>query len=78
MHKGQDHRMNVLKREIKIEESDSKLKDFREVDDYLKSVSQKFLKEPINLENLNKAYTEIAVNGNKTGETKEKFQQNNE
>jgi hypothetical protein len=37
----------------------SPLKDFREVDEFLKSVTKKFTKEPITLENLEKAYSDV-------------------
>ena len=39
--------------------NNSPLKDFREVDEFLKSVTKKFTKEPITLESLEKAYTDV-------------------
>jgi hypothetical protein len=47
------------RRELKIEDVERASKDYKEVDDYLKSVYTKFTKEPLNLENLDKAYTNM-------------------
>jgi hypothetical protein len=55
----------VMKRELKIEDITKQNKDFREVDEYLKSVSKKFMKEPISIESLDKVYNDM-VGKNKT------------
>lgn len=57
-----DRKSNLIKRDMKIDDevkNSSPMKDFREVDDFLKSVTKKFTKEPITLENLEKAYSDV-------------------
>ena len=43
--------------------NNSPLKDFREVDEFLKTVTKKFTKEPITLEILEKAYSDVVGKG---------------
>ncbi len=43
----------IINRELKIDESKKELKD------YLKTISMKFLKEPATIENLDKVYTDM-------------------
>jgi len=59
----------MIRRELKIDNETSK-KDFIELDKFLKTISKKFDKQPLSLENLDKAYLDI-VEKNKT-ENKEK------
>jgi hypothetical protein len=65
-----DKHNSIIKRELKIDNDTSK-KDFTELDKFLKTISKKFDKQPISLENLDKAYSDI-VEKNKT-ETKDKI-----
>lgn len=51
--------MTKLKREIKITDNKRQNKDFREVDDFLKTLTKNFMKEPPSLESLDKAYYEM-------------------
>ena len=48
---------NELKREIKI--NDQNIVKFSDVDDYLKTISKKFMKDTITIEKLDKAYVDI-------------------
>jgi hypothetical protein len=50
-----------LKRELKIDEQQHDPKRFEEVDNFLKTVSKKFSGEPVTLEKLDKAYTEMVT-----------------
>ena len=52
----------------------SPLKDFREVDEFLKSVTKKFTKEPITLENLEKAYSDVVGKAKSTDLSEQKFE----
>lgn len=54
----------VIRRELKIDNETNK-KDFSELDKFLKTISKKFDKQPLSLENLDKAYLDI-VEKNKT------------
>lgn len=51
--------------------NNSPMKDFREVDECLKTVTKKFTKEPITLENLEKAYSDV-VGKPKNGDENDK------
>jgi len=53
--------------------NNSPLKDFREVDDFLKSVTKKFTKEPITLENLEKAYSDVVGKAKTTDNIDSRF-----
>lgn len=64
-----DKQSPMIRRELKIDNETSK-KDFTELDKFLKTISKKFDKQPLSLENLDKAYLDI-VEKNKT-ENKEK------
>jgi hypothetical protein len=59
--KNQIYPRTIIKRELRIDETKKDSKDFKEVEDYLRTVSMKFMKEPqaLSIENLDKAYTEI-------------------
>ena len=58
--KTAQQRGGIIKRELKIEDNTGKpAKDFREAEEYLKTVSKKFMKEPLSLENLDKVYNDI-------------------
>ena len=51
-----------IKREMKIptnKEESKQAKDFKEVDDFLKTLTKNFMKEPPSLESLDKAYSEV-------------------
>jgi tetratricopeptide (TPR) repeat protein len=48
-----------IQREMKIEDGGKGADNFREVEDQLKTVSKKFMKDPLTLEGLDKAYTDI-------------------
>jgi hypothetical protein len=63
---------SIINRELKIDDSKKEIRDYREIEDYLKTISRKFLKEPATIENLDKAYTEMLVKANK-----EKAEKNN-
>jgi hypothetical protein len=71
--KTQSYTRTIIKRELKIDDSKKDSKDFKEVENYLRTVSMKFMKEPqaLSIENLDKAYTEI-VGSNNTREKTEK------
>jgi hypothetical protein len=56
---------SIINRELKIDDSRKDVRDYREIEDYLKTISRKFLKEPATIENLDKAYTEMLVKANK-------------
>lgn len=60
---NQTDRKNLIKRELKIDDNQKGTKDFREVDEYLKTVSKKFMKEPLTIENLDKVYTDMVSKG---------------
>lgn len=64
-----DKQSQLIKRELKIDNETTK-KDFSELDKFLKTISKKFDKQPLSLENLDKAYLDI-VEKNKT-ENKDK------
>lgn len=64
-----DKQSQLIKRELKIDNENTK-KDFSELDKFLKTISKKFDKQPLSLENLDKAYLDI-VEKNKT-ENKDK------
>ena len=59
--KNQNYPRTIIKRELRIDETKKDSKDFKEVEDYLRTVSMKFMKEPqaLSIENLDKAYTDI-------------------
>jgi hypothetical protein len=71
--KNQSYPRTIIKRELRIDDSKKDSKDFKEVEDYLRTVSMKFMKEPqaLSIENLDKAYTDI-VGSNNTREKSEK------
>ena len=57
-HQTQNSISQGINRELKIE--DSKInKDFKQIDEYLKTVSKKFMKELVSLEKLDKEYNDI-------------------
>ncbi len=64
-----DKQSQLIKRELKIDNETTR-KDFSELDKFLKTISKKFDKQPLSLENLDKAYLDI-VEKNKT-ENKDK------
>jgi len=49
---------SIIRRDLKIDE-DIKNRDYREVDEFLKTVSKKFMNEPVSLENLDKVYNDM-------------------
>lgn len=53
---NEEDRNEKIKREMKIEK---RKKDYNDIDNMLKTVSKKFLSEPLNLEKLNKQYNEF-------------------
>ena len=53
-----DKHSQLIKRELKIDNETTK-KDFSELDKFLKTISKKFDKQPLSLENLDKAYLDI-------------------
>lgn len=53
---NEEDRNDKIKREMKIEK---RKKDYNDIDNMLKTVSKKFLSEPLNLEKLNKQYNEF-------------------
>jgi hypothetical protein len=57
---------NEIKRELRIEEQPQQR--YEEIDNFLKTVSKKFSAEPVTLEKLDKAYTDLV---SKTAEKKE-------
>ena len=59
-----DKNSAMIKRELKID-NDANKKHFSELDKFLKTISKKFDRQPISLENLDKAYLDI-VEKNKT------------
>jgi len=65
-----DKQSQQIKRELKIDNETTK-KDFSELDKFLKTISKKFDKQPLSLENLDKAYLDI-VEKNKT-DNKDQF-----
>jgi hypothetical protein len=50
-----------LKRELRIDEQPSNPERFQEIDTFLKTVSKKFNAEPVTLEKLDKAYTDMVT-----------------
>jgi hypothetical protein len=64
--KNQSYPRTIIKRELRIDDSKKDSKDFKEVEDYLRTVSMKFMKEPqaLSIENLDKAYTDIVGSTN--------------
>lgn len=55
--KKDNNTSTIIKREMKIEEAPKK--EFHEVDDYLKSVSKKFMRNPVTIASLDKVYNEL-------------------
>jgi hypothetical protein len=53
-----DKHSQLINRELKIDNETTK-KDFSELDKFLKTISKKFDKQPLSLENLDKAYLDI-------------------
>jgi hypothetical protein len=60
MNSNKINQRTIIKRELKIDESNKDVKDFREVEDYLKTISMKFMNAPVSIENLDKAYKDMA------------------
>jgi hypothetical protein len=56
-----------IKRELRIEEQPQQR--YEEVDNFLKTVSKKFSAEPVTLEKLDKAYTDIVTKTEKKEKT---------
>lgn len=71
--KNQSYTRTIIKRELRIDDTKKDSKDFKEVENYLRTVSMKFMKEPhaLSIENLDQAYTDI-VGSNNTREKTEK------
>ena len=71
--KNQSYTRTIIKRELRIDDNKKDSKDFKEVENYLRTVSMKFMKEPqaLSIENLDQAYTDI-VGSNNTREKTEK------
>jgi hypothetical protein len=59
---------NEIKRDMRIEEQPQQR--YEEVDNFLKTVSKKFSAEPVTLEKLDKAYTDMV---SKTTEKKDRM-----
>jgi len=53
-----DKHSQLINRELKID-NETTNKDFSELDKFLKTISKKFDKQPLSLENLDKAYLDI-------------------
>lgn len=50
----------TMKRELKVGENKGvKEREYQDIDSYLKTISKKFMNEPVSLENLNKQYSEL-------------------
>ena len=62
---------SIIKRELKIDDRVKDTKDFREVEDYLKTISMKFMNNPVSIENLDKVYKDMS--GNIKAEKNEKI-----
>lgn len=59
----------IIKRELKIDDNANENRNFNEVEEYLKTVSKKFMKDPLSIENLDKVYNDmVAKNKNDKGE----------
>jgi len=61
--------LKTVKRELKItrdteNKKNSNIKDYSDVDNMLKTITKKFMNEPVSLESLNKQYSEISEKKN--------------
>lgn len=67
-----DKQSQLINRELKID-SETKKKDFSELDKFLKTISKKFDKQPLSLENLDKAYLDIVEKNKTENKDKQKY-----
>ncbi len=59
-HSSTDNR-GIIKRELKIEDHSPDNREFKEIEEYLNTVSKKFMGDPLSIENLDRVYSDMAA-----------------